>query len=140
LSHLVDGLLDISQIETGSLQLHRDLVNLPEFLDQIVDMFRLAALAKGIEFLHERPGNLPVFVRTDEKRLRQILINLLSNAIKYTDKGSATLRVRLRGQVTEFEILDTGHGIRREDLEKIFEPFERGHLPAANAVPGTGLG
>jgi signal transduction histidine kinase/CheY-like chemotaxis protein/purine-cytosine permease-like protein len=140
LSHLVDGLLDISQIETGSLQLHRDLVQLPEFLDQIVDMFRLQALAKGIEFLHERPGNLPVYVRTDEKRLRQILINLLSNAIKYTDKGSATLRVRLKGQVTEFEILDTGHGIRREDLETIFEPFERGHLPAANAVPGTGLG
>jgi signal transduction histidine kinase/FixJ family two-component response regulator/purine-cytosine permease-like protein len=140
LSHLVDGLLDISQIETGSLQLHRDLVHLPEFLDQIVDMFRLQALAKGIAFHDERPANLPTYVRTDEKRLRQILINLLSNAIKYTDRGSATLRVRLRGQVTEFEIIDTGHGIREEDLAKIFEPFERGHLPAANAVPGTGLG
>jgi signal transduction histidine kinase/CheY-like chemotaxis protein len=140
LSHLVDGLLDISQIETGSLQLHRDLVHLPEFLDQIVDMFRLQALAKGIAFSHERPANLPVYVRIDEKRLRQILINLLSNAIKYTDTGSATFRVRLRGQVTEFEIVDTGHGIRPEDMAKIFEPFERGHMPAANAVPGTGLG
>jgi signal transduction histidine kinase/purine-cytosine permease-like protein len=140
LSHLVDGLLDISQIETGSLQLHRDLVHLPEFLDQIVDMFRLQALAKGIAFHDERPANLPNYVRTDEKRLRQILINLLSNAIKYTERGSATLRVRLRGQVTEFEVVDTGCGIRAEDLAKIFEPFERGHLPAANAVPGTGLG
>jgi signal transduction histidine kinase/ActR/RegA family two-component response regulator len=140
LSNLVDGLLDISQIETGSLQLHRDRVHLPEFLDQIVDMFRLQALAKGIEFFDERPANLPQYVRTDEKRLRQILINLLSNAVKYTDRGSATLRIRLRGQVTEFEIIDTGHGIRPEDLETIFEPFERGHLPAANAVSGTGLG
>jgi signal transduction histidine kinase/DNA-binding NarL/FixJ family response regulator len=140
LSHLVDGLLDISQIETGSLQLHRDLVHLPEFLDQIVDMFRLQALAKGIEFRDERPGNLPLYVRIDEKRLRQILINLLSNAIKYTDRGHATFRVRLRGQVTEFEIVDTGHGIRPEDIAKIFEPFERGHMPAANAQPGTGLG
>jgi signal transduction histidine kinase/purine-cytosine permease-like protein/DNA-binding NarL/FixJ family response regulator len=140
LSNLVDGLLDISQIETGSLQLHRDRVHLPEFLDQIVDMFRLQALAKGIDFFDERPPNLPEFVRTDEKRLRQILINLLSNAIKYTDRGSATLRIRLRGQVTEFEIADTGHGIRPEDVEKIFEPFERGHMPAANAIPGTGLG
>jgi signal transduction histidine kinase/purine-cytosine permease-like protein/ActR/RegA family two-component response regulator len=140
LSNLVDGLLDISQIETGSLQIHRDRVNLPEFLDQIVDMFRLQAAAKGIGFYHERPGNLPQFIHTDEKRLRQILINLLSNAIKYTQTGSATLRIKLRGQVAEFEVVDTGIGIRREDLETIFEPFERGHLPAANAQPGTGLG
>lgn len=140
LSNLVDGLLDISQIETGALQLHRDRVNLPEFLDQIVDMFRLQAAAKGIGFFDERPRNLPRFIHTDEKRLRQILINLLSNAIKYTERGSASLRIKRRGQVTEFEIVDTGHGIRAEDIEKIFEPFERGHLPAANAQPGTGLG
>ena len=140
LSNLVDGLLDISQIETGSLHLHRDQVDFAEFLDQIADMFRLQAAAKGIEFRDERGANLPPFIYTDEKRLRQILINLLSNAIKYTAHGSATLRVRKRGQVTEFAVLDTGHGIRPEDLQKIFEPFERGHLPAANAVPGTGLG
>jgi signal transduction histidine kinase/CheY-like chemotaxis protein/purine-cytosine permease-like protein len=140
LSNLVDGLLDISQIETGALQLHRDRVNLPEFLDQIVDMFRLQAAAKGIGFFEERPNNLPRFIHTDEKRLRQILINLLSNAIKYTEQGRASLLIKRRGQVTEFEIVDTGHGIRPEDIEAIFEPFERGHMPAANAVPGTGLG
>jgi signal transduction histidine kinase/CheY-like chemotaxis protein/purine-cytosine permease-like protein len=140
LSNLVDGLLDISQIETGSLQLHRDRVNLPEFLDQIVDMFRLAAAAKGIGFFDERPANLPQFIHTDEKRLRQILINLLSNAVKYTEAGSVTLRIKLRGQVAEFEIVDTGMGIRAEDIADIFEPFERGHMKAANAMPGTGLG
>ncbi len=140
LSNLVDGLLDISQIETGALQLHRDRVNFPEFLDQIADMFRLAAAAKGIGFFDERPEKLPQFIHTDEKRLRQILINLLSNAIKYTDRGSATLRLKLRGQVAEFAVIDTGHGIRPEDIETIFEPFERGHMAAANAVPGTGLG
>ena len=140
LSNLVDGLLDISQIETGSLHLHRDQVDFGEFLDQIVDMFRLQAAAKGIEFRDERGASLPRFIYTDEKRLRQIIINLLSNAIKYTAQGSATLRVRKRGQVTEFAVIDTGHGIRPEDRQKIFEPFERGHLPAANAVPGTGLG
>ncbi len=140
LSNLVDGLLDISQIETGSLQLHRDRVNLPTFLDQITDMFRLQALAKGIQFFDERPARLPEYVFTDEKRLRQILINLLSNAIKYTEAGSATLRTSLRGQVTEFTIMDTGVGIRAEDIESIFEPFERGHTRAAVAMPGTGLG
>lgn len=140
LSNLVDGLLDISQIETGSLHLHRDQVDFSEFLDQIVDMFRLQAAAKGIEFRDERGVSLPRFIYTDEKRLRQIIINLLSNAIKYTAQGSVTLRARKRGQVTEFAVTDTGHGIRLEDQQKIFEPFERGYLPAANAVPGTGLG
>jgi signal transduction histidine kinase len=140
LSNLVDGLLDISQIETGSLHLHRDQVDFGEFLDQIVDMFRLQAAAKGIAFRDERGMSLPRFIYTDEKRLRQVLINLLSNAIKYTAEGSATLQVRKRGEVTEFTVIDTGHGIRPEDRQKIFEPFERGHLPAANAVPGTGLG
>jgi signal transduction histidine kinase/DNA-binding NarL/FixJ family response regulator len=140
LSNLVDGLLDISQIETGSLQLHRDRVNLSEFLDQIVDMFRLQAAAKGIGFFDERPPNLPRFIHTDEKRLRQVLINLLSNAVKYTEHGAVTLRIRLRGQVAEFEIVDTGMGIRPEDIDNIFEPFERGHTKAANAMPGTGLG
>ncbi len=140
LSNMVDGLLDISQIETGSLQLHRDLVNFPEFLDQIVDMFKLQAAAKRIGFFHERIGYIPEFIYTDEKRLRQILINLLSNAVKYTDLGSATLRIQIRGQVTEFEVIDTGHGIRPEDIDTIFEPFERGHMAATNAMPGTGLG
>lgn len=140
LSNLVDGLLDISQIETGSLQLHRDEVNFTEFLDQISDMFRLSAAAKGISFNDERQGNLPGFITTDEKRLRQILINLLSNAVKYTERGGVTFRIILRGQVAEFEVTDTGLGIRPEDMEAIFEPFERGHMAAANAVQGTGLG
>ncbi|MGE4481396.1 ATP-binding protein [Acidocella sp.] len=140
LSNLVDGLLDISQIESGALHLHRDQVDFPEFLDQLVDMFQLQAEAKGISFHDERAPLLPRFIHVDEKRLRQILINLLSNAIKYTAEGEVRLSVRRRGQVTEFIVADTGHGIRPEDLSKIFEPFERGHLPAAHAVPGTGLG
>ena len=140
LSNLVDGLLDISQIETGALHLHRDHVDFGEFLDQLTDMFRLQASAKGIGFTEERSATLPRFVHTDEKRLRQVLINLLSNALKYTTQGQVGFAVRRRGQVTEFSVTDTGCGIRPEDLAKIFEPFERGHLPAANAVPGTGLG
>ncbi len=140
LSNLVDGLLDISRIESGTLRLYRDKVRLIDFLDQIVDMFRLQATAKGIGFRYEKPDHLPRFVHTDEKRLRQILINLLSNAIKYTITGHAGLKISYRHQVAEFEIIDTGVGIRPDDLQKIFEPFERGQTPEARAQPGTGLG
>jgi signal transduction histidine kinase len=106
LSNLIDGLLDVSKIENGMLQLNRDTVQLPEFLDQLVDMFRLQAMAKGLDFHYQRPPHLPLHVHTDQKRLRQILINLLSNAIKYTERGSVTAsralpqpdrRVRSRG-------------------------------------------
>lgn len=140
LSNLIDGLMDISQIESGALHLHRDHMDFIEFLDQLVDMFQLQARSKNIDFIDDRAERLPRFVRTDEKRLRQILINLLSNAVKYTAKGEVRLGIRRRGQVTEFIVSDTGHGIRPEDIHKIFEPFERGHLPAATSLPGTGLG
>ena len=140
LTDLVDGLLDISRIESGVIRLSSDTVPLPAFLDQIVDMFRMQAAAKGIEFRYARPEHMPAFVRTDEKRLRQILINLLSNAVKYTPAGHAALSIRFRSQVAEFEIVDTGVGIRPEDIERIFEPFDRGENDEARKQPGVGLG
>ncbi len=140
LSDLVDGLLDISRIETGTLHLDQSRFCLPDLLDQMADMFRLQAAARGIEFRYSRDPSLPRFVQADERRLRQVLINLLSNAIKYTEHGHAALAVRHRRNLVEFEISDTGMGIRPEDMEKIFEPFERGGMAPARAMPGTGLG
>jgi nitrogen-specific signal transduction histidine kinase/CheY-like chemotaxis protein len=140
LTNLIDGLQDISKIENGMLRLNRDKVQLVEFLDQIVDMFRLQAASKGIEFRYQRPPHLPAYVHTDQKRLRQVLINLLSNAIKYTERGHASMVVRYRSQVAEFEISDTGIGIAEEERERVFEPFERGQGASARAIPGTGLG
>lgn len=140
LTNLVDGLLDISRIESGVAKLSRDVVPLPEFLESVVAMFRMEAENKGLAFNYLPAANLPAFVRTDEKRLRQILINLLSNAIKYTSVGSASLTVRYRGLVADFEVADTGIGIPADDLERIFEPFERGSVQEARDVLGTGLG
>ncbi|WP_029005536.1 hybrid sensor histidine kinase/response regulator [Azorhizobium doebereinerae] len=140
LSGLIDGLLDISKIEAGRLHLYRDEVRIRELLDQIVDMFRLQAKARGVAFIHQRSDRLPVVVHTDEKRLRQILINLLSNAIKFTAKGHVALRVSYRNQVAEFEIEDTGIGIAEGERERIFEPFERGTRGGAFNAIGIGLG
>jgi signal transduction histidine kinase/ActR/RegA family two-component response regulator len=140
LSGLIDGLLDISKIEAGRLYLSRDEVRLGDFLDQLVGMFRLQAMAKGIDFIHERAESLPPVINTDEKRLRQILINLLSNAIKFTSAGSVRFIVHHRNPVAEFEIVDTGPGIRDDDLERIFAPFERAALGISQPQTGTGLG
>jgi signal transduction histidine kinase/CheY-like chemotaxis protein len=139
LSGLIDGLLDISKIEAGRFHLNRNEVRLREFLDQLVDMFRLQSGAKGIEFVFQASERLPIAVYTDENRLRQILINLLSNAIKFTDAGRVTMRVLYRNQVARFEVEDTGVGIDAADLDRIFQPFERAHRGRVNSS-GTGLG
>lgn len=140
LASLIDGLLDVSRIEGGMLKLNRDRFNLGEFLDQLEDMFLLQTATKGIGFRCERAGHLPVMVHADEKRLRQILINLLSNAVKYTLRGHVALTVRYRNQVAEFEVSDTGIGIAAEDLQRVFQPFERGSGAQVRTIPGTGLG
>jgi signal transduction histidine kinase/CheY-like chemotaxis protein len=140
LSGLIDGLLDISKIEAGRFHLDRNEVNTSEFLGQLVDMFRLQASAKGIEFRYVPSKTLPQVVHTDENRLRQILINLLANAIKFTDSGHVEFRVNYRYQVAEFMVADTGVGIHKNDLERIFQPFERARTARARATLGTGLG
>lgn len=140
LSGLIDGLLDISKIEVGRLQVYSSEINLSDFLDQIVGMFRLQAEAKGLDFRHERDPNLPTYVRTDEKRLRQILVNLLSNAIKFTDSGHVEFSVHHRSEVASFCVSDSGPGILEEDLEHIFEPFVRGQAEHSRLSPGLGLG
>jgi signal transduction histidine kinase/CheY-like chemotaxis protein len=136
---LLDGLLDISKIETGSLKLNRDTVPIADFLDQLVDMFRLQAEAKGVAFQYSRGSSLPAFVHTDRKRVGQILINLLSNAIKYTERGHVAFDVRYRSDIAEFEVSDTGIGIAPDEIDRVFEPFERGRS-ATGMVQGTGLG
>ncbi|MBB4571887.1 ATP-binding protein [Rhizobium lentis] len=140
LSGLIDGLLDISKIEAGRLQVYSNEINIQDFLDQIVEMFRPQAQAKGLAFAHDRSPALPQFVRTDEKRLRQILVNLLSNAIKFTDEGSVTFDVGYRSQVATFTVADTGRGITEKDLPRIYEPFQRGEAESVRPMPGLGLG
>jgi len=139
LSGLIDGLLDISKIEAGKLQVYSNEINIHEFLDQIIEMFRPQAQAKGVAFEHSRSASLPQYVRTDEKRLRQILVNLISNAMKFTDSGRISLDVLYRSQVATFTVADSGRGILEKDLPRIFEPFQRGDAEHGR-MPGLGLG
>ncbi len=140
LADLVEGLLDISRIESGVLKLNRETVALRALLEQVAAMFRIEAGNKGLDFAYNAAPNLPAWVLADERRLRQVLINLLSNAIKYTQSGSVTLTVRYRSMVAEIEVADTGIGIAPEDMERIFLPFDRGGGRAAGVAPGIGLG
>ena len=136
LSAIIAGLLDISRIEAGRIELYRDCVRLPELLEGLAQMMRPQAEARGLRLLYEGRG-LPAVVHADEHRLRQILINLLSNAIKFTETGEVRFTASWRAEIAEFVVADTGPGIAACDQQRIFEPFERAAL---EGVPGTGLG
>ena len=140
LADLIEGLLDISKIEAGRLEILPSEVQFPALLEQIVSMFQLQANKKHIDFSYEFSRNLPEYVRVDEKHLRQILINLLSNAIKFTTQGSVRFTVDYRSETAIFIVEDSGRGIDLQDQERIFDPFEQVHNPDFTAVPGTGLG
>ncbi|MGR0278054.1 ATP-binding protein [Marinomonas dokdonensis] len=140
LADLIEGLLDISKIEAGRLDLYRDTVDLPALIDQLCNMFSMQATSKGIQFHSHIRDPLPNSVITDEKRLRQILINLLSNAVKYTPQGKVEFHIHYRNQVAEFIIKDTGPGIQQDHLSRIFDPFERVRNTDTANLPGTGLG
>ncbi|CAE6904527.1 ATP-binding protein [Vibrio sp. B1FLJ16] len=140
LSDMIEGLLEISKIEAGRLELHRDEFSLTALLEQLVSMFSMQAQRKGLNFEYEASGYLPTFVATDKQRLRQILINLLGNAIKYTESGTILFKVSYRNQVVHFTVQDTGIGLSEQDLRLIFKPFERIKNQKTEAIPGSGLG
>ena len=140
LADLIEGLLDISKIEAGKLEIRRDEMDVHELLTQLELMFRPQAEAKGLNFHFDAVTKLPRHVIADEKRVRQILINLLSNAIKFTEHGDIHFSLRYRNQVAEFTVKDTGSGISDTDIDRIFHPFERAIHSEHAAISGTGLG
>ncbi|MFT5084878.1 MAG: signal transduction histidine kinase/response regulator of citrate/malate metabolism [Lentisphaeria bacterium] len=140
LADLIEGLLDISKIEAGRLDIKRNPIRFQSLIKQIEKMFRIQAEDRGLKFICERQSAIPEAVVGDEKRIRQILINLLSNAIKFTEAGEVKLSIRYRNQVAEFKVCDTGVGIHEDELERIFRPFERVRRPGSPVVAGTGLG
>lgn len=137
---LINDILDLSKIEAQKVELMPTDFHFPAFLQGVAEMCRIRAELKGIQFNYQLAAELPIGIRADEKRLRQVLINLLSNAIKFTDTGSVTFTISyaLEGKI-RFEIRDTGIGIVTEKQQVIFQPFEQaGDRRRQNE--GTGLG
>ncbi|MEH2165607.1 MAG: ATP-binding protein [Nostoc sp.] len=144
LLNLINDILDLAKIEARKLELYPSDAYFPALLEGIAEMMRVRAHQKGIPFTYQPDSDLPVGIRVDEKRLRQVLINLLGNAIKFTDEGGVTFRVKTHKLETatyqiRFEVEDTGVGISRGGLTKIFQPFEQvGDVKKQGE--GTGLG
>ncbi|MEG3921689.1 AAA family ATPase [Microcoleus sp. T3_A4] len=141
LLELINQVLDLSKIEAGRTTLNETNFDLHRLLDDIENMFQLPAEKKGLQLLVERMVDVPQYVRTDEIKLRQILINLISNAIKFTSEGGIYVKIKNQDLAQQicFEIEDTGAGIDVSELDKIFEAFVQTKT-GEESQQGTGLG
>lgn len=143
---LINDILDISKIEARKLDLAPTAIHLPSFLQGVVEICRVRADQKDIDFIYQPDSDLPEGIEADEKRLRQVLINLLGNAIKFTDNGSVTLKVEVLDPSAnismlrlKFQIKDTGIGIAEDQLSRLFREFEQVG-EQKRQLEGTGLG
>ncbi|MBE7381062.1 MAG: response regulator [Leptolyngbya sp. SIO1E4] len=163
LLELIDDVLSMSKIEAGLTTLHDHSFDLFAVLSGLENMLRVKASAKGLTLRFERSPMVPQYLKTDESKLRQVLINLLGNAIKFTDVGQVVLRVRLGAlpnpdsagaeravfstNATQdapfprlyFEVEDTGPGVAQDEIPKLFKPFVQTHT-GHQTHQGTGLG
>lgn len=141
---IINDILDISKIESGKIEIVNVDYELPSFLHDCYNMINDKAEQKGLEFQIHCDEKLPGMLHGDIIRIRQIAINLLSNAVKYTEKGKVDFFVS--GELSEqmlllkFCVKDTGMGIAPEDMDKLFNKFERLDMKKNRTTEGTGLG
>ena len=136
---LINNILDLSKIEAGKISLQQDCLDFYDFISVLEKMFQLQAQTKGLQLKVEIDRNVPQYIVTDGVKLRQIFINLLDNAIKFTQEGEVSLQIRSQQQSLIFKIADSGAGIPKAELNRIFEPFEQTDT-GIKSGQGTGLG
>lgn len=142
---LIDDILDFSKIESGKLEIVETEYDLGSLLNDVITIIRMRLLEKSVRFSVHIDSRLPGMLVGDEARVRQVLLNLLSNAVKYTRKGHITLTITGRETGPNLlelscQVSDTGIGIKKEDLERLFGDFVQVDAVRNKGIEGTGLG
>jgi PAS domain S-box-containing protein len=136
---LIEEILTFSRLDAGREDLEISRLSPRELLAEVHAIIEPLAAAKGLSFVMKHDG-APGKIETDARKLRQILLNLLGNAVKFTDDGEVAIEVRGEGSEVLFEVRDTGPGIAREDVGRLFEPFWQADQSHTRRSEGTGLG
>jgi signal transduction histidine kinase/CheY-like chemotaxis protein len=137
LEEMFDGLLDISRLDVGAIEVRPTDVRVQPVLERVARLFAAPAAMKGVR-LRAMPTAL--VVRSDAAQLSRIVQNLVSNAVRYTDRGGVLIGCRRRGDTVRIDVLDTGRGIAPERRHEIFDEFRRCEDDPARATEGLGLG
>ena len=142
---LINDILEMSKIESGQIELNENSFNFHYLLDNLEKMLQLKAQFKDLTLTFERSPLIPEGIKTDENKLRQVLINLIGNAIKFTQKGNVNVYIDAITKANSplaqiiFSVIDTGEGIAPNELDKLFKPFSQ-TLTGSKSKEGTGLG
>ena len=145
LLNIINDVLDYSKMESGKLSIVPVDYDLAEMINELVTMIRPRAVSKSLNLIVKVDETMPHMLHGDNVRIKQCVLNILTNAVKYTDHGQVVFNVTYepgepgRGKFT-FSVQDTGIGIRPEDMEKLYKPFERLDEEKNHGIEGTGLG
>ena len=139
---VINDILDFSKIEAGKLELDRHDFDLREAVEDTCEMLAPQAHGKGLELMAWIDDDVPALRHGDRGRLRQVLTNLLSNAVKFTEAGEVAVRVPQRdgAACVRFEVADTGIGISRDAIARLFDSFAQADTSTTRRYGGTGLG
>jgi PAS domain S-box-containing protein len=136
---LINDVLDISKIESGQLQLLIEPFDLRETIKRVVETVSSSADQKGLAFEIQIAPEVDI-ITSDKRRVEQILLNLLSNAVKFTEKGMVRSEYMVKDDFLVTHVIDTGKGIKPEDMDKLFKPFQQIDSSLEREYEGTGLG
>jgi len=142
---VINDILDFSKIESGKMQLESSPFHLAQCVKEAVGLFAAQIRVKGLEAIYLIDPDIPADLLGDSTRLRQILVNLIGNAIKFTVKGEIAVEVRCQSRDAEgyhllFSVADTGIGIPKESIDKLFRAFQQVDTSTTRRYGGTGLG
>lgn len=140
---IINEILDFSKIDAGQLELDEHPFDIEDCVAEAIDVVAMQACNKGLELIFDYVPIVPLVVRGDSQRLRQILINLLSNAVKFTHHGDVVVRVELDPTAKDtlwFNVTDDGIGLKPSQVEHLFDPFTQADASTTRRYGGTGLG
>lgn len=140
LMQIINDILDLSKVEADKLDVEQLSVSPFEILSDVHSLVSLMAENKGLFFDVEYDFPMPEEIVTDPVRLKQIIINLCNNAVKFTQKGGVHVKVSFNNNLLTVNIVDTGIGLNKEQMEKIFSPFTQADTSTTRQYGGTGLG
>jgi len=137
LLNLINDIIDKSKIEAGKAEVLVEQFDLSTIMQEVMDSLKVAADKKGLEMPLKLPKEL--LIKSDERRVKQIIVNLVGNAVKFTDKGEVEMKVAEKDGMVEVSVRDTGPGIKKEHMDKLFKAFSQ--IPTEGEIKeGTGLG
>jgi PAS domain S-box-containing protein len=142
---IINDILDLSRIESGKQQTEELACSPDQIVADVISTMKVSADAKGLFLRYEIADNVPDSIHTDPMRLRQILVNLVGNAIKFTEVGGVMVNMQLETDASNepklrFDVVDTGIGLSKENIGKVFQPFSQADSSTSRRFGGTGLG